>query len=391
MKLLHQLHSYLNDFVIFIFIFGFYNDDFMVKYFGEFSLKITIMLAFILNLSTFIKNLRAMTQLQEKLFFIFLLLEMTLLLSQLLMGYNVDFAPAGYMLIAIFIIVVLFIRYPIKKIVYIIWLAMMISVVIAYFQVPPTLWDFRKSGGTEDPNEFATQLLVFLFAAFYLYTQNKSKLFIITSIIFFIYGIIHAASKSSFLMLGILAIICIIRLIMINPKFFINYKFFFSFLLLLGIVAQINFTKVDAITNLLSRTKDSGTALFRIHSWEAGVHMVEQNPIFGVGPNSFAKNEPLYEDGHMIGSAPAPHSIYVEMIAESGIPIFILFIIFLGYIVKKNFNFFLRNTEWWILVMLFVHLLMGLTLGFLYDKYFWLVIALVMNLNHQLKQKGYLS
>jgi len=267
----------------------------------------------------------------------------------------------------------------------------MASVIISYYNPPLSEWSFRKSGGTDDPNEFATQLLVFLFAAFYLYTQNKSKLFLITSILFFTYGILHAGSKSSFLMLGVLGLLSIVRFLIIKPRIFFNYKALLGFLLLLGVITQINFTQYKAVSNILDRAKDTGTAEYRIHSWIAGKHMVENNPFFGVGVNEFAAHEPAYEEGHMVGSAPAPHNVYVKLIAESGIPIFILFILFIGYIIVRNFNILFYIDEWWILVMLLAVLLMGLTLGITYDRYFWLSIVLMMNINHQLNKKKILE
>jgi O-antigen ligase len=137
---------------------------------------------------------------------------------------------------------------------------------------------------------------------------------------------------------------------------------------------------------MLSRTKDTGTAAFRMHSWIAGLHMIEQNPFFGIGVNGFSDNEPLYEEGHMVGSAPAPHNVYIKLLAESGIFSFILFVILIGHIIMTNLKQIYRSDGWYILAMLLSALLMGLTLGFTYDKYFWLPIAILMHLNYNFKR-----
>lgn len=379
--------SRLSDFFIFVLVFSFYNDNFMVEHFGTQSLKALFFLFYLFYFFTFVQNFKTMTGTQDKMFFAFFLFDMTLLLIQILFGWNVFFGPVGFMLIAILSVILYFSRYPLQKLLYMVWISMMASVVMCYFNQPLNEWTFRKSGGTVDPNEFSTQLLIFLFAAFYLYTQNKSKLFLAVSIVFFTYGILHAASMSSFLMLGILGLLGIIRLILIKPQIFFNTKILLGLLLLSAIATQITPNKFEAVSNLLGRTKETGTANFRMHSWIAGKHMVEKNPLLGVGVDTFGSNEPKYEEGHMVGSSPNPHNVYIKLIAESGIVIFLIFVLFIGNIIVSNFRLLFYTNAWWIMMILFSSLLMGLTLSFLYDKFFWMSIALMMNLNYELNRR----
>jgi O-antigen ligase len=142
---------------------------------------------------------------------------------------------------------------------------------------------------------------------------------------------------------------------------------------------------------MLERSENTGTAVFRMHSWIAGIHMIEANPIFGVGGDAFIANEPLYEEFLMVGSAPAPHNIYIKLLGENGIPAFLLFMYFIFYIVKINFKFLFYHNEWLLFSAFVSVLLMGLTLGILYDRYVWIMFAIMMNINYQLKQKGYIS
>lgn len=379
--------SRLSDFFIFILIFSFYNDNFMVNHFGAQSLKALFFLFYLFYSFTFVQNFKTMTSTQDKMFFSFLLFDMTLLLIQMFFGWDVSFGPAGFMLIAILSIVLYFSRYPLQKLLYLVWISMMASVVMCYFNQPINEWTFRKSGGTDDPNEFSTQLLIFLFASFYLYTQNKSKLFLSVSLVFFTYGILHAASMSSFLMLGILGLLGIIRLLLIKPQIFFSTKILFGLLLISVVITQITPNKFEAVSNLLGRTKETGTADFRMHSWIAGKHMVENNPLLGVGVDTFGSNEPKYEEGHMVGSSPNPHNVFIKLIAESGIVIFLIFVLFIGTIIVSNFKILFYTNEWWLMMILFSSLLMGLTLGFLYDKFFWISIALIMNINYQLNRR----
>ncbi len=383
--------SYLSDFFIFILVFSFYNDNFMVDHFGAQSLKALFVLFYLFYFFIFVQNFKTMTSTQNKLFFAFFLFDMMLLLVEMFLGWNVNFGPAGLMLLAILSIGLYFSRYPLQKLLYMVWISMMASVVMCYYNPSLDEWTFRHSGGTDDPNEFSTQLLTFLFAAFYLYTQNKSKLFLVLSIVFFTYGILHAASMSSFLMLGALGLLSIIRLLLIKPQIFFNYKILLALLLILVAATQINPIKFEAVSNLLSRTKDTGTADFRIHSWIAGKHMIEHNPLFGVGVDEFRANEYKYEEGHMLGSSPSPHNVYIKLFAESGIFIFFIFIILIGNIIMSNFKILFYTNEWWIMMMLFSSLLMGLTLGFLYDKFFWISIVVMMNVNYQINRRKVLQ
>ncbi len=388
--MLARIFSYISDMFIFIFVFSIFNDNFMVDHFGENSLKIIFLLFIVLYSMKLLKNFKTMTAIQEKLFFAFFTANIIVFLLQNIANPMDDVITPALLLIAIFAIILYFSRYSMMKILYFIWASMMISIIICYFNEPISEWTFRTTGGTGDPNEFATQLLAFIFASFYLYAYNKNKIFLAVSIMFFIYGIFHAGSLSSFLMLGVVGVFSIMRLILIHPKFLFNFKVLFGFFLLIGIATQINLSKIEAITNVLNRTSDTRTADFRMHSWVAGLHMIEDNFLLGVGVNQFAYNTDKYEDRPMIGSSPAPHSIYVQLFAESGFIVFVLFMIFIGYIINSNFKRLFYTKDWLIATMLLSTLLMGMTLGITYDKYFWLYIALMMNLNYQLNRTKYI-
>ena len=379
----------LSNLYILLFIFSFYNDNFVADHIlGESGFKVIFPLFWLFFASAIFRNFKTTNTTQFKLIYALFAYLFTLLLLELLLDWNVTFAPAGSALLAIISMLIYFNRYSIDKALYFIWFAMMGSIVICYFNQPLSEWTFRTSGGTEDPNEFATQLLAFLFGSIYLYLHNRSKTFLAVTIVFFTYGLFKAGSMTSFLILGSLSLISLIRFLIIKPNYFFNAKALLLLFTLLIILTQIDFTKIEAIQNMLGRTKNTDTALFRMHSWIAGMHMTEAHPLIGVGGDAFAVNEPLYEEFHMVGSAPAPHNIYIKLIAESGIPAFLLFMTFLIYIIKVNFKTLFYQNEWFLFMSLLSILLMGLTLGILYDKYLWLSIALIMNLNYQLQQKG---
>jgi O-antigen ligase len=390
--MVNKLLTNISDFFIFAIIFSLFNDDFTVAHLGGVTmLRLPILLLYIFYFSHISRTFKTMTDTQDKLFLLFWSLTMILLLLEILFGWDVDFFPSGSVLIAILTMILFFERYPLNKILYFLWLSMMISVIICYYSPPMDEYSFRGTGGTEDANEFATQLLALLAASIYLFKQNKSKLFIIISIVFFTYGFFKAGSMSAFLGFGILGSLSLVRFIILKPLFFINFKTLLLILALVLAATQVDPKRIELANDMLNRTKNTGSATQRFHVWVAGLHMIENNPILGVGINAFNNNEIQYEEGHMIGAVLAPHNIYVKILAESGLLMFALFLVFLIYIIKTNIRTIWLNNEWYVINILFAYLFMGLTLGYGYDKHFWLAIAIVMNLNYQLKRNKLLQ
>lgn len=381
------LQPYASHFLIFLLIFSFFNDNFMVETLGGASLKIVFIAFLLFYTPTFIQNFRYANSRQYHLFYLFFITQMLLLLFEILAGWEIDYTQDFMMLIAVFAVILFFSQYPLEKTLMMLWVTMIVSVIVCHFNKPLDEWTFRTSGGTQDPNEFATQLLAFFFASWYLFTRNKSKIFILISSVFFLYGLFKAGSMSSFLALGVIGSLSLGRLIFLYPKLFFNPKTFTLLFFALVAATQVDPTKITAINNMLNRTKDTGTADFRMHSWVAGKHMIENNPLLGVGINAFGENEDEYEEGHLVGSSPQPHNVYIKIASESGVPTFLIFILFVGYTLLSHIRQLFWTPYWLVLSMLMTTLMMALTLGFLYDKYFWLIIAVVMNVNYLTQRK----
>lgn len=280
-------------------------------------------------------------------------------------------------------IVIYFSNYRLDKILYFIWLSMVVSILICYFNEPLSEWSFRKSGGTGDPNEFATQVLSFMFISIYLFKNNHSRIFIFSSSVLFIYGLFMAGSKSSFLILGILIIIIVLR----NYQSFLNYKSFVLILILLFAFNAINFNNIKMINNMLERSKKSGTEYTRINSWIAGYHMLEDNVILGVGINNYADYTRQYAEVFLADDAIAPHNVFVKLVAESGIIVFLSFIIFIVILMLSNIRSILLSRYEYLWYATLSTILMGLTLGITYEKYFWISIAIMMQINKLINNK----
>lgn len=378
--MLNRVSASLNDILIFIFIFSFFNDNFSVEQLGEKILKILFLLFVVFNTHSVLKNIKKMNLLHDKLFFVFFILFLIVSLIHYIVSLPTDLIKPVFILLNMIIIIPFFSYYPLKKILYFVWASMMISVIICFFNDPISPWTFRTTGGTGDPNEFSAQLLVFIFISIYLFRINKNKFYLFISIIFFIFGLFNAGSKSAFLMFGAIILLLIFKFLFYNFKNIFNYKLFFILLIVIVGAMQVDFTKLEPVENMLARAKDSNTARFRMDSWVAGQHMIENHPYIGVGINEFANKTRKYAEVYI--HSPAPHNIYIQLFAETGIIVFITFLIFITTLLIQNFTIIINRNEIWILLAFLSLLLMGMTLGFGYDKYFLLSIAIMMNVHN---------
>jgi len=330
------------------------------------------------NAKTMIDNFTKMTLKHDKYFFLFITTLFVIFLFQTILGQQTDFLKSLFKFLSALIVIIFFSRYSLKKILYFIWVTMMASVVICYFNDSLSPWSFRTSGGTGDPNEFAAQLLAFMFISIYLYKKDKSLIFIGMTILFFLFGLFNAGSKSAFVMLAAVLLFVSIKFLIYNYKSIFDYKFFLLFSLLLGATIQVDFTKIEAVQNMLERAKNNKTAQYRMDSWIAGGHMIEAHPLIGVGIGEFANNTNKYAEVYV--HSPAPHNIYIQLLAETGFIVFFTFMIFITRLVVQNFKAFIYDDELWIFFAFVSLLFMGMTLGFGFDRYFLLFIAIMMKI-----------
>lgn len=85
---------------------------------------------------------------------------------------------------------------------------------------------------------------------------------------------------------------------------------------------------------VLSRYGDSG----RLQMWENAADLITSNPFFGVGPMHYA-------DALNGFKFAAPHNIYLQIISEWGIPVFIILSIIIAIALLKWFKFEPQKTE----------------------------------------------
>lgn len=376
------MKKYFITIITFLMIFSFFNDNYFADVLGPSSLKLLYLSFILMSFSIIIKNLKKMTMYQDKIFFIYFGILFTTFLIQNLYNESDIFLNNILTLISILLITLFFSFYNLKVLLYSIWITMMISVIICYFNDPISQYTFRTSGGTGDPNEFATQLLIFILISIFLFKENNSKIFIIFSLLFFLFGIFMAGSKSSFLTLAILILIVFI----VKYKYFINiFRLIIVSILILVSIQIIDFKKITLVNNVLERTESSGTADQRFASWIAGKNMFFENPTIGIGFDQFLFHTKDYAEGEI--DAAAAHNILVKLLAESGIIVFILFLYYF-YIIGFKQILTNKNNKYFILYLSsIVIFFMGQSLSINYDKYFLLTLAILMNLNRRIEIK----
>lgn len=384
----------LRDIVVFIVIFSFINDNFLVDHFGVNILKAILGLFIAANFYTMYSSLTDRQVLRYLLPFLLFYIAnyFVMLLNPPSTEWSKLFESAMLMA-AILLIVLFFIRYDLIRALWFTWSAMVFSAVLSFFNQPITQWTFRKTGGTGDPNEFASQMIALLFISVYLFTTSrdiKVKALLMTiSVPAFVYAILHAASMSSFLVLGAMSLIVVYRLFSLN---FMKSAVTMLAAVLIIVISVTAFSdklmNIEITSKVLGRTKETGTASFRMNSWKAGVNMFIDKPVFGVGVNAYSQFTRQYSKIYISEDALAPHNIYIKLLAESGIVVFSLFMVFLFDLMIRHFRRIFYSEHFWLYMVLVGYLLMGLTLGLTYNKYLWLSIAMLMNLHQLLRQEN---
>ena len=245
--------------------------------------------------------------------------------------------------------------------------AIFLSCIYAIFR-PETLseWTFRKTGGTGDPNEFACHIILGSIIAWN-YIKNKIlKLFLM---FLFIFSLIISGSVTG----GLCYILIVIYKAISSFKNKFNIKslsIFFG----LNIISYAILIRLDILSLYLNRAfNNTSNFISRQNAWANGLQLFRENWytfFIGGGPNYFDQRNSLLVSSND-DTAIAAHSMYIEIMADTGIIGVILFLFPISLLVFKNI--FIPKYD-----MFFAMLFMSLALSMTYEKYFWLIIALIL-------------
>jgi O-antigen ligase len=258
-------------------------------------------------------------------------------------------------------------------------MSIVVSSIISFFNPPVDQWTFRRSGGTMDPNEFSTQLLMATAITIFLYEKNRNLIFLVGSLVLFLIVFVYAGSKSAMLTLALLGFYAIV------VKFGSLFRKILSFkgliaLAIIGLISlQVDFGKFEAVAGMQERAAQHGTADTRFVSWEAGWRMAQDNFLLGIGLEVYEDYARGYAVDYIADGSLAPHNVFVKLIAEVGIFAFVGFLVFLYYLFTTKYLQIRQSSYFWISLVAYSNILMGLTLSSTYDKTFWISLGLLSN------------
>ncbi len=372
----------LKDISLFLLIFGVINDDFVVdKVAGDFALKAIFGFFFIVNFQELFQDFAKPKNLVMKFFYLFIFTFSAIIFINAMT--QVITLSQGLLVLIPILVVFVYVAYynDFEKLLYFIWLSVVVSSIISIFNDPISQWTFRRTGGTGDPNEFALHLLATIPLTVYLFYKNKNHLFLWSSLGLFFYSLLYAGSKSSFLTLGLLLFFAVIIKFRFLLRKLFSFRVLVSLLVLGAIFSSVNFSQMTAVKGIEKRAKTSGTAHTRFVSWNAGIRMAEHNFWLGVGAEQYEKHARQYATDYIAEGSFAPHNFLVKMIAENGFLPFVAFVAFLIFLFIFKFKDIIQTDYFWIYLSALSTILMGLTLSVTYEKYFWLFLGLLAHVS----------
>ena len=368
----------IKNLALFLLIFGIINDDFVVdKIAGENALKAIFAFFLLVYARDILLAFLSPKNRVLKFFYFFIIVFALVMFVNVLMEV-ITLMQAIFVLLPIITIFVFVSYYEnFEKLLYFIWASTVVSSIILAFSEPLTQWTFRRTGGTGDPNEFATHVLAAIAITVYLFYKNRNYLFLLPSLGLFSYALLYAGSKSAFLTLMFLSVFAVI------VKFRFLLKKLFSLQVIVGIIILsvgffvFNVSEMTAVKGMEERAKSSGTAKTRFVSWNAGVRMSRDNFLTGVGAEQYEKHAREYATDFIAEGSFAPHNFLIKMIGENGVFPFLALIAFLVVLFTYRFSEIMHSDYFWIYLAALSTILMGLTLSMTYEKYFWLFLGLL--------------
>ena len=226
-------------------------------------------------------------------------------------------------------------------------------------------------------NVLSSIICLGLFSALYL----LFRIILIIYICYCLYTQILAASRRGFVEFCFLLILSLFSYVQIKYRNKMIVKILGVLALLLGAFLVYTYLSINSSSIALMQrfaTKDSIGDQNRIFYMHSSIELFKQSPFIGMGLGSVEKSIGMYS-----------HSLYLELLASTGIvgsifllcSLFLNELIFLGKfsLIRNNQN--IRNVISCRLVFVFIIsiLIGGIGVVYLYDLYFYIMIALVLS------------
>ena len=380
------LINYIKSFTLFLFVFVSFNDAFAIEHAGGMIIKVAFGVFVLTHAKELYEMLLKPKNFVVKSFYIFILtISVVTMITYLVKGessmYMTDILQVSFMRILSFVVIFVYVTYTkeFDKLLYMIWISLIVSSIIAAGNDPYEQWTFRRVGGTDNPNDFAAQILPTMFITYYLFKKNKSFIFLIGSILFFLYTLAYAGSKSSFIVLAFVMLFVFIVKIKDILNFIATPKGFASMFLVLAIFAggAYYMSNSSAVKGLEQRSKKTGTLQQRLIIWRAGSEMIRDNFFLGVGFAQFPKVSGNYIKDFLPPEALPSHNNFIKVFAESGVFSFVTFFIFIASLFLSRVKEIYNSDYFWIYVGSMSVVLMSLTIPSLHHKDYWWTLVLI--------------
>lgn len=380
------------DIVLFAMVFSFINDNATEVLFGTFGIKAIFIIFVFSNIPDILKfATRPAENMIMKSFYFFITIFAIVVLISTIFFESLDLMTGFIFPFSIFVIFTYVTYYQeFDKLLYFLWGSVFISGIISLFSEPLNQYTFRTPGGTLSPDEFAAHLLMGIFTTIYLYKKNNNIVFLLSSILLFLYATLYTGSKTALLTLFILGVYALIVRFAHVFKYIFSLKGILSMALLIGIFIQADlFNKIGAFKGVQERAKSMRTAEQRFHAWNAGARMIPDHFFVGVGLNQFYKHTDKYLTDYLPVRDLHPHNNFLKIFAESGVFSFLSFIIFLFFLFRTKFLEVYKSDYFWISLVTLSNIMIGMTINSTYDKHFWLSLALLSHVVYELGKSKY--
>jgi len=271
-------------------------------------------------------------------------------------------------------------------------------------QYAGSLEGYRISGPVGDPNYYAMVMLVLVPLALEKVLDERSRplrLLALWALMVIALTVVFTYSRGGFVALAA-AIFAWFFLYPLRAKYF-------PILILVGIaflmlIPQEYLARVDTLKELISaplvgfRTQDLALR-GRASETLAGLEMIKQHPILGVGLNNYTVH--YLEYAKSIGLAPtaterAAHNLYIEVAAETGLLGLSVFLVLLGTMAKNIINSWkkLKGTRDDLARMvaaigagIFGYLTASIFIHSAYPRYFWLLVGIAFSIPNIVKKE----
>lgn len=261
----------------------------------------------------------------------------------------------------------------------------------------------RYGGPIGESNMWGQVLASTLPIAIYRFKYEKktnAKLLMGVISLVILLGVIYTNSRGAFVALGL-----VIPLIMLQMKVKPLYIMMAGLAVVsLFAVLPANYTQRLMSLNVFFAPQDQyaiqqdEALVGRANQARAGLAMFQENPILGVGFGNFSAN--YWDYANELGLANAgmraskqiarhPHSLYIEILSETGLVGFITFSIFFYYLfsyllrARKKYESYVADSDWgsWMTALVFAlmtFLVSGLFLHGLLFRYIWVFIGFIL-------------